>query len=428
MMIHIALLLLLQGPTLDSASPKERQAAVEAMAKPGNAPAVPALAAALKKEPRSEIRSAIVEALAKIRDKSVVPVLADTLATDLHKDVRLSAVSAFERLYIPPGESGAVRSVFNRVKGAITGPDRPVVGEEVAVDPQAKNALTDAMSKDTEPAVRAAAARALGSLKSQDKTSALIAALENPQNREAEDVRYEIVQSLGMIRDSAAGPTLRKTLGDPSKRIVGEAVTSLGLVGYREARPDLEGLLRQDASLKIFAVRIERDRDLRRKALDALALLADPASKPLFESLLADPDDHTREMAAEGLARLKFTSPTLKDRFDTEKKPSVKVALAFTLAMGGQINYIGEIANALGTGQNDQAEAYLYELGKFENRLAELHPFLKSANPKVRAGMVRVLASIGDPSSRPLIEGLKSDLNDEVVREALAAQRRYNAR
>jgi HEAT repeat protein len=133
-------------------------------------------------------------------------------------------------------------------------------------------------------------------------------------------------------------------------------------------------------------------------------------------------------MAAEGLARLKFTSPTLKDRFDTEKKPSVKVALAFTLAMGGQINYIGEIANALGTGQNDQAEAYLYELGKFENRLAELHPFLKSANPKVRAGMVRVLASIGDPSSRPLIEGLKSDLNDEVVREALAAQRRYNAR
>jgi hypothetical protein len=255
MMIHIALLLLLQGPTLDSASPKERQAAVEAMAKPGNAPAVPALAAALKKEPRSEIRSAIVEALAKIRDKSVVPVLADTLATDLHKDVRLSAVSAFERLYIPPGESGAVRSVFNRVKGAITGPDRPVVGEEVAVDPQAKNALTDAMSKDTEPAVRAAAARALGSLKSQDKTSALIAALENPQNREAEDVRYEIVQSLGMIRDSAAGPTLRKTLGDPSKRIVGEAVTSLGLVGYREARPDLEGLLRQDASLKIFAAR-----------------------------------------------------------------------------------------------------------------------------------------------------------------------------
>ncbi|HEX5000350.1 MAG TPA: HEAT repeat domain-containing protein, partial [Terriglobia bacterium] len=207
-----------------------------------------------------------------------------------------------------------------------------------------------------------------------------------------------------------------------------EAVSAIGLVGYREARPDLEGLFKQDTSLKIFAVKIERDRELRRRSLESLALLADPASQPLFESVLNDQEDSTRELAAEGLARLKYSSPVLRERFETEKKANVKVALAFALVESGQINYFGDIANALGTGQNYQAEAYLYELGKYENRLNEMHPFLKSSNPKVRAGMIRVLGSIGDPSSKPLIQALTTDPNDDVVREALDALRRYNAR
>jgi HEAT repeat protein len=399
------------------------------MAVLGNANAVPALAAALKKEPRSDVRSSIVTGLARIRDKSVVPVLADTLASDLNRDVRLQTVAAFERLYIPVDDNGAVRNIFNRVKSALSGADRPVVGDEVAVEPQAKNALSDAMTKDTDPAVRAAAARALGTLKARDKVPALMTALENPQNRESEDVRYEIVQSLGVIRDPAAGPVLRKTLGDPSKRIVGEAITSIGLVGFREARPELEAIFKQDLSLlKNITVKIDRDRDLRRRALDSLALMADPASQPLFVSLLSDEDDHNREMAAEGLARQKYSHPDLKARFELEKKAPVKIALAFTLVQSGQINYLGEIANSLGSGQNYQSEAYLFELGKYEGRLADLHPYLKSANPKVRAGMVRVLAAIGDPSSRPPIQGLTTDSNDEVVREALAALRRYNQR
>jgi HEAT repeat protein len=331
-------------------------------------------------------------------------------------------------LYIPVEESGAIKTIFNRVKTTFTGPDRPVVGDEVTVEPQARDALTDSMTKDTEPEVRAASARALGSLRARDKVPQLIAALENPQNREHEDVRIEIVQSLGLIRDAAAGPTLRKTLGDPSKNIVAEAVTSLGLVGYREARADLEGMFRQDSSLKILNVKIERDKDLKRRALDSLALLGDPASKPLFESLLADADDHNREMAAEGLARLKYSSPVLKERFELEKKANVKVALAFALAESGQINYIGDLANALATGQSYQAEAYLYELGKYENRLPELHPFLKSTNPKIRAGMIRVLAAIGDPSSKAPIESLTTDTNADVAREALNAKRRYLGR
>jgi len=93
--------LLLQSPSLDSASPKERQSAVEQMAVLGNREVIPQLAAALKKEPRSEVRASIVAGLGRIRDRESVPILAETLRTDLDKDVRLQAIDSLLRLYIP---------------------------------------------------------------------------------------------------------------------------------------------------------------------------------------------------------------------------------------------------------------------------------------------------------------------------------------
>src|SRR5437879_12444551 len=98
-MIHSLFLfaILLQIPSLDSASPKERQAAVEQMATLGNRAAIPQLTAALKKEPNSDIRASIVAALGRIRDREAVPALADTLRTDLDKNVRLQAIDSLLR-------------------------------------------------------------------------------------------------------------------------------------------------------------------------------------------------------------------------------------------------------------------------------------------------------------------------------------------
>src|SRR6516162_1737581 len=88
------LLLFAQNPSLDSASPKERQAAIQKMAVLGNHDAIPKLADALKKEPKSDIRAEMVAALGRIRDKDAIPVLADTLRTDLDKNVRSQAINS----------------------------------------------------------------------------------------------------------------------------------------------------------------------------------------------------------------------------------------------------------------------------------------------------------------------------------------------
>src|SRR5206468_11632978 len=96
-----ALLLFLQNPSLDSASPKERQAAIDKMAVLGNREAIPQLAAALKKETKSDVRATIVAALGRIRDREAVPVLADAMRNDLDKDVRAQAIDSLLRIYIP---------------------------------------------------------------------------------------------------------------------------------------------------------------------------------------------------------------------------------------------------------------------------------------------------------------------------------------
>src|SRR5438093_5252381 len=233
-MIHFLILsaVFLQNPSLDSASPKERQAAAEQMAVLGNRTAIPQLAVALKKESRSDVRASMVAALGRIRDRETIPILADTLRTDLDKDVRLQAIDSLLRLYIPIEDSGPVRTIFNKVKSVFVSPDAPVIGPEVQVDAAAKEALAAAMQKDFSDEVREEAARDLGILKAKDQVPLLVAALEDPQNREHPEVRAQIAHALRVIRDPAAAPALEKTMREPDQTVAQEAILAIGRTDY----------------------------------------------------------------------------------------------------------------------------------------------------------------------------------------------------
>src|SRR5262249_18249412 len=99
---------------------------------------------------------------------------------------------------------------------------------------------------------------------------------------------------------------------------------------------------------------------------------------------------------------------------------------AFGLAASGDLDYVNNLANALDSRQQDQASVYLYELGKFDGQMNELYRYLRSTNPRVRAGMLRVLGDIGDPAAAEFIRPLAEDANTDVVREAVAALRKLN--
>jgi len=337
----------------------------------------------------------------------------ESLKTDLDKDVRLQVVDSLQRLYIPVNSKGPIKTVFNKVKSVFAEPDRPLVQNPSTVDAGVKTALADTMQKDFNEEVRAASARALGSLRARDRVAILISTLESPQNRDHHDVRLEIVESLGLIRDDAAGPALQRAIKDPDRSISQAAILSVGLVAFKEARPALEDIFKND-----------RSEESRKRALEAIALLRDPKSAPLFESLLGNTDDNYRELAAEGLARIGGDPAVLKSRYETEKKANVRNALAFALVAADQDMYFADLAAALDSRQSFQAEAYVFELGKFEGKLPEIHRYFRSNNTKVRARMAKIAGDIGDPSSRALIEELTKDKDSEVAGEAIIALRK----
>jgi HEAT repeat protein len=415
MTYFLFLFIFLQNPSLDSASPKERQAAAEQMAVLGNSAAIPQLAAAIKKEAKSDVRASMIAALGRIRDRAAVPVLADTLRSDLDKDVRLQAIDSILRLYIPIEDTGPVRTVFNRVKSVFSQPEAPVIGPEVQVDSAAKEILAAAMQKDFSDEVREEAARALGILKAKDQVPLLIMAFEDPQNREHSGVRVQIARTLGVIRDPAAGPTFEKAIRDSDQKVAQEAILGAGLVGYAPARAALEQIFRTDPN-----------RTMKSRSLEALSLMRDKGNTQLFESLLNDKNDYYRELAAEGLARLQYNANGWKQVIEQEKKPNVRNALAFGLAESGDVNYMNDLANALSTRQAYQVEVYLYELGKYDGKLGDLYGYLKSSDPKVRAGVARIIGNIGDPASADQIRALRDDPSADVVSEAVNALRKLS--
>ena len=124
------------------------------------------------------------------------------------------------------------------------------------------------MHKDFNDDVRAQAVRALGSLRATDQIPVLIAALEDPQNREHRAVRVEIARTLGVLRDPSAGPALESALRDSGQAGRREAVLGVGLVGHTAARPVIEEIFRTDSSGFV-----------KQRALESLALMHDQGKR-----------------------------------------------------------------------------------------------------------------------------------------------------
>jgi HEAT repeat protein len=285
------------------------------------------------------------------------------------------------------------------------------------VDIVTTDALATAMQKDSNEEVRAAAARVLGSLMAKEYVPVMITTLEDPQNMEHKAVRKEIVMSLGVIRDASAGPAVQKTLRDRDAGIMTESIIAIGLMGYAPARPQLEDIFRTDTR-----------REMKEQALESLAMLRDPGGKPLFESLLMSTNDFYREKAAEGLARTDYDAAPLVDLLKMEKKANVRNAMTFALVSSNHDDNINELTNALNSRSSAQADMYLFELGKYRGKVPLLNSYLRSSDPKVRAGMARILGRIGDPSSRAPLDELTKDPNTDVMREAVNALRQMNTR
>ena len=408
----ILVMALAQTPALDSTSPRERSEAVASMAVLGNRDAVPLLAQAYKNEQSSEIRTSIVRALGRIRDRSAIPTLGEALLTDFQQVVRLQAIDSLLRLYIPVSDERSFFSFIRDVTRVFSEEEQLVVGSNVYVDQTAKEVLVEALRNDFDWEVRVAAANGLGSLRAGDQLPALIEEMDGPRHREDWEVQIAMIRTMGIISSQDSGPVLTRFIRDEDERVAREAILSVGRTGYRAAFPALSNLFKTS----------END-DMSDLALESITLLREPDAVGLFESLLDSDEDDYRELAARGLARMDYDASGFVERISMEDDAEVRLAQAFALVASGYSDYLGQLVEALDSRRDGTAEVYLFELGRDKGKLAEFYPHLRNSNSDIRAKLVGVVGQIGLSESRPYIQPLTEDPDDDVVEAAVEALR-----
>ena len=187
-------------------------------------------------------------------------------------------------------------------------------------------------------------------------------------------------------------PTLIGYLGDKDDGVRNGAADALGKIGDARAVTPLVAIMR-DPNAKP---------DLRRIALGAVALIADPSGEPALTQALADvnTDNEARAQAARGLG--KIASPTaiatlvkLLDDDDLKLRSASVTALARA-------------------GQSDSVRAR-------QSVLDDLTTALRDPRPALRLGACQALAPLHSPQANaPLIQALQSDRDQPDTRAAAA--------
>jgi HEAT repeat protein len=234
---------------------------------------------------------------------------------------------------------------------------------------------------DRDPAVRIAAARALGRLRVRSAGIALVGRV----NDEILDVRLASMRALGDLRETSAVPALTDQFQFYVKGIAGRA------------------------------------------ALDGLARIGDPASVPLFEAQTDSDYPAHRQSAYEGLARTgtaKVTAPRIEGAIASERDKRVRLAMSFALASAGR-PIAPVIDGVLDDDLSEQALEYLVELGP--THAVDLAARLRDQDPVVRQHVAIALGFVGGPDASSALTAASTDTNADVRNAVQVAQLRLRA-
>ncbi len=370
--------------------------------------------AAFSKDPDRTVRIEAIKAIVKMGGTaSLDPLIVAT--TDSEPEVRARATDGIVNVYFPGYVSGYfTHAAVRQVKSWFSSRNDSIIDEDVTVREDAAQAIIAEINFGPEMPPRANAALAAGVLRLHAAVPALLEAVRAKNN----DLIFESLVALQKIHDPNAGPGVSFLVRDLDDRTQMTALETVGVLGNRDAAPDIR-----------YAIQNARNVKIRRAALSSLAMLAIPEDRTIFRQYVINGDPELRTAALEGLGRLREPedTPTLQTSFDEANADwRIHLAAAFALVSEGNVStddfspllYLVENLNS--TARANAAETYLKELIHHEDVRRNIAKTLPDATRAQRLALCWIFADSRSADLLPTLNQLSADPDAQV---SIAAKR-----
>jgi HEAT repeat protein len=355
--------------------------------------------------------------------KTLDPLLRATGDND--PEVQIRATDGLVNVYLPgyvkSGLSGTLSRAGTSIRSKFTDTNDQVIDPYLQVRPDVITVLGKLARGGASMDARANAARGLGVLRGRAAIPELVEALRSKDDK----LMYESLVAIGKIGDTSAAPRITFLLRDLDEKVQTQALEVTGLLRNKEAAPQVRDVYR-----------VARTPKVRRAALEALAMLADPADHAVFISALGEKDEGVRAAAAEGLGRIKFAQDrmVLEPVFTTERAMEPRLSLAFALVSLGDISAerygpLRYLFNTLNQrAYRGIASAFLIELTRSDVIRQAVYPMLADASKDEKIQFCGVLAQSGQNDSINFLQMLSKDSDPDVAAEGIRSLRVLRAR
>jgi HEAT repeat protein len=372
--------------------------------------AVPPLMEALREDEDIEVRQAAARSLGLLKDEVAVPALLAALK-DRASEVRQAAIVGLVSYHIERDVDflTARRQGVQWLNPFLETYEATIVEPFTPIEPRFIDELVEVTWHDRDQHVKAVAIRALGVLRASDAIPQLGQLMLSNSY-----VRVELLRTFIKLGDRSAIEFIIPFLNDGNADVRYEALTAVGL-------------LRSDAAVRelIKVYNSRPDDKTRNLALEALALIGDPAAEDIFLANLRSGKTERRRFGYEGVARLgdeQYVERVSRDRL-RERKEEVKLAQAFGLYKLGRREFVEAIVQELETRRRRQAYDYLLEVEP-----EDLYPYLTQSGLPSRKWIVEVLGQIGTEGTISKLEPLLKSTDAGMVNATTLAIERIKRR
>jgi HEAT repeat protein len=395
---------------------------VRASAKQG-ASALPKLQSYLK-NPDNKVREEAVKGIIDIGTSASVNILIEA-TRDNDENIQIRATDGLVNFYlpgyVPSGMTAPIKRASTSIRARFGDRNDQTIEPYVIVQPEVIRAIGALVRGGVGPDSRANAARAIGILRGRAAEPDLYAALKSKDS----EVLFETVIALQKIRDEAAGPHVQYLLRDLSEKVQLVAIETSGILQNHAALPDLRSVLQTSNKSKV-----------RKAALNAIAMLPDPANRPIYTQYFSDSDDSLRASAAEGFGRLRDPADMkmLQQAWQDEIKRNAQISLAFALVMCGQtqindnspLRYLVQSLDL--SSARSLASPLLTEAARNAEIRLQLYGPLEQGTKEQKIAIAQILSVDGDRATESHLEKTSHDPDPQVAEEGLRALRNLRTR